>query len=201
MKINVKAYPLLHAVPIVVVGSKSDDRMDFTTVGDVAVISLIPAMMMISLHQDHYITELINESGKYSINVPTPELLDEVDACGMKSGRAFDKSQLFTTTVDEDGYIAIEEAPVTLYCEVFEKVQVEHRVLFLARVVKSFIEEDYVIDPECEGSLDLTGFQTISYGMDNHYYAGGGEPIGTGYQEGESIIESLEDESEFNIID
>lgn len=50
-----KVLPLLHTVPIVLVGVKRSDfkdkRANYTTIGDVAIAGLNPALLMISLHE------------------------------------------------------------------------------------------------------------------------------------------------------
>jgi len=171
--------PLLHTVPIVVIGTKRPDeavpKANYTTIGDVAVAGIRPPLIMVSLHERHLGREAIDASGRFSVNVPTQDFLARVDYCGIVSGREADKSEVFATIWHEDVPYAAE-MPIALICRVLDRVQVEQRVVYVARVERTIAPDD----------MKLESIRGIQYGLDNQYY-GTGPTIGTGYQEGASF--------------
>lgn len=175
--------PLIHPVPIVVIGTQHpahpEPFANYTTVGDVAIAGLRPPLVMISLHEQHLSRESVDAFGRFSINLPTSDFLAKVDLCGMVSGRDCDKSGVFEAFW-VDGVPCVSDMPISLVCRVTGRLQVEKRVIFVARVEK--------IHPE--GDIDLEKISGIQYGLDNRYY-GTGKPIGTGYREGNSLLEAL----------
>jgi flavin reductase (DIM6/NTAB) family NADH-FMN oxidoreductase RutF len=174
--------PLLHTVPIVVVGVKRPDRAEdianYCTIGDVAIAGIRPPLVMISLHERHLTCSGIDAFGRFSINVPDRTMLPAVDYCGMVSGRDKDKSTAFPTTWSPSGVPYAESAPIVLICSVERRVQIETRVVFIARV------EDVI----AAADLELDRLHGIQYGLDNRYY-GTGEPIGEGYHEGKTLLD------------
>jgi len=182
MKTITKSYPLMHPSTIVLVGTLVNDLPNFTTIGDVAVAGLNPALMMISLNENHQATKYIMEHGKMSINFPGPNLLSEVDFAGMFSAKTHDKSQLVKCSF-EDELPVVDEASVTLLVRVLDHIQIKQRVIFVTEVYRTLVEEDLIK----EGKLDLSDVQPILYGPDNQYYSGI-QPIGTGYLEGRKLM-------------
>ncbi len=176
-----KILPLLHTVPIVVIGTRHPDHRDpkpnYTTIGDVAIAGINPPLIMISVHERHLGRRAIDAVGRFSVNVPSQEFLSRVDYCGMVSGNDADKSTVFMTAWHEDVPYA-KEMPIVLICRVLERVQVEQRIIFVAKVERTITKDGMKLE-------DLHGIQ---YGLDNRYY-GTGTPIGEGYHEGSPFLD------------
>jgi flavin reductase (DIM6/NTAB) family NADH-FMN oxidoreductase RutF len=181
MKIETKPYPLIHPTTIVLVGTMCGDKANFTTIGDIAVAGLNPPLIMISLHENHNATKYINKYNKMTINIPAKNLLKEVDFAGIYSSKQIDKSELVSHEI-VDGLPVVNEAPITLFANVVETVQVAQRVIFVCEIYKTMLEESLLK----EGHLDLSCINTIMYGLDNKYYSNP-TAIGEGYCEGKKI--------------
>ena len=179
------AVPLVYPIPIVLVGATVDGRPNFTEVGDCAVMGIQPALVTISLSATHHTTKGIDATGVFSVNFPSTEMLSLTDYCGMVSGRDVDKSALFSTFPGEETQVPmIEECPVGLECRVVEVVQVEHRRLFIGRVLECYVSDEFIQDIDGKKKIaNVCALDPIIYALDNRYYRIG-EPIGTGYQEG-----------------
>jgi flavin reductase (DIM6/NTAB) family NADH-FMN oxidoreductase RutF len=182
MPVLKKVLPLLHPVPVVLVGTYVKGKLNYTTIGDVAIAGLNPPLIMISLHKDHFSTQGLKEHGKFSVNVPDQEMLDVVDYCGMKSGKEFNKGDLIITKNGIEGIPYAEMAYTSLLCKVEQTVTIETRVVFVARVLETILRDDLAVS----GSIDFDRIKTISYGLNNKYY-GIGDVIGTGYSEGKRL--------------
>ena len=178
MKIEIKKIPLIHPTTISLIGTSRDGKANFTTIGDIAVAGLNPALMMVSLNEKHLATMNIEQSQRFSINTPSAEMVQYVDYCGIYSGREEDKSILEPFEWNDDIPI-LTHAPISLIVQVVHKHQIKQRVIFICEVVKTMIEENLIKN----GALDLSSLKTITYGLDNQYYSTG-EYLGTGYQIG-----------------
>lgn len=169
-------YPLIHPNPIVLVGTLLDQQVNFTTIGDVAVAGIHPPLVMISCKESHQATRTIFATKRFSINVPTQEMMALADYCGVHSGKDTDKSVLVEHEI-KGPYVAATKAPVTLFCEVLHSHQIDRRVIMIAAVKETWIAHE-LID---HGTLELGSLKALVYGLDNRYYTVS-EPIGVGYE-------------------
>lgn len=178
--------PLLHPVPITLLGVKvagATPRANFTTIGDVAIAGLNPPLVMVSLHERHFSRRCLDVEHRFSLHVPEVGMVAAVDCCGLVSGQDVDKSALFRYQWLEGAVPVIAGVPVALICSVLQRIQVEQRVIYIARVIDQIIRDDINLG-------DLSGLQTISYGLDNSYYTSG-PALGRGYQVGKQLAASL----------
>ena len=137
-KVKLGAVPLVYPIPIVLVGATVDGVANFTEVGDCAVMGIHPALVTISLSATHHTTKGIDDTGVFSINFPSTEMLSLADYCGMVSGRDVDKSKLFNVFQGEHTDVPlIEDCPVGLECRVLEVMQVKNRRIGDCSLLKS----------------------------------------------------------------
>jgi len=163
-----KVLPLLHTVPIVVIATNYM-KVNFTTIGDVAIAGLNPPLLMISLHEKHYARHAIDKEEVFSVNIPSEDMIKELNTCGMYSGYEYDKSKIFKTQF-KNQIPYITSCPINLFCKKVKKVQVEHRVIYVALVEETLIKQD------------LSSIKSVMYGLDNNYYAVG-PTIAKGYED------------------
>ncbi|MCK5212971.1 MAG: flavin reductase family protein, partial [Dehalococcoidia bacterium] len=185
------AVPLVYPIPIALVGATVDGVANFTEVGDCAVIGIHPALVTISLSATHHATKGIDDTGAFSINFPSTDMLSLTDYCGMVSGRDVDKSKLFNVFQGEHTDVPlIEDCPVGLECRVLEVMQVKHRRLFIAEVIECYVSNQFVETVDGKHAVaNLSKLDPIIYALDNRYYRIG-DAIGTGYSEGACYKES-----------
>ena len=173
-KLN-KPFPLIHPNPCVLIGTNNEESMNFTTIGDCAVAGLNPPLVFISLHQNHLAYENIQKTNEFSINIPNEDMVSKIDFCGVYSGRKRDKTELFDYTIIQ-GLPVINQTQINLICKVEHIHQIEQRVIIIARVKDTFIDEQLLIND----NLNLEEVKPVVYGLDNKYYALG-KVIETGY--------------------
>lgn len=187
MKINIGSTPYLYPIPIVLVGSIVDGKCNYIEVGDVAVMGIKPALFAISLGEKTHTIKGVIETGKFSINIPTADMMAKADYCGIYSGKNVDKHSLFTNEENEFSVPMIKECPVCIACEVIKDFNVEHRHIFIGKVVATCIDEDYIVnDGDKKHIVSLDKLNPLIYALDNKYYSIG-KQIGTGYKEGKDI--------------
>lgn len=181
MKIEIKAIPLIHPATICLVGTIYNHKPNYTTIGDIAVAGINPPLIMISINENHCCMSHINKQKSFSINIPTQDMLEKVDFCGVHSGHLVDKSKIFKTEYI-DGIPTIQNSPISIVVEEEKRIKIEHRIILACRVKKTMIDTAI----QQKDKINLDSIKSILYGMNNSYYTVG-EVIGKGYQKGVKV--------------
>jgi flavin reductase (DIM6/NTAB) family NADH-FMN oxidoreductase RutF len=159
---------LLSPLPVVLVGALVDGRPNYLVIGYISPFDF-GRYIFFSLYKKRYTRTGIHENMTFSVNVPSEDLLREVDICGGRSGRDFDKGTLFETFYGElKTAPMIRECPINMECEVAQILDYDPNEGIIGRVVKSYA------DPQClvDGKLDARNVRPIVWatGGDFHYY-------------------------------
>ncbi len=167
-KISVKNYPMVNPTPVVILGAEVDQKPNFTTIGAFGVVCLEP-IFYISVKSSHHITKGIKESGFFSINLPTTDMVQKTDYCGMVSGKSVDKSTLFNVFYDEHGNTPfIMEAPMNYLCKVVQSTTVSGFEVFFGEIITTLAGEEYLTDNKPDplkiDPLLLMGYQYYGFG-------------------------------------
>jgi flavin reductase (DIM6/NTAB) family NADH-FMN oxidoreductase RutF len=188
MKVKIGRIPYIYPVPIALVGAEVHGKPNYETVGDVGLMGIKPPLVYVSSGRDHYTNQGILENGTFSINLPNTDLLALTDYCGIVTGWEVDKGALFETFYGELGTAPmIEACPVNIECRVIQEFSIQHRQVFVAEVVQTYMNDEFVAEKDGRKKIaDLTHLDPILYALDNRYYCIG-EPIGVGYQEAKQV--------------
>jgi len=185
VKTEIETIPLVYPVPVVLVAVMRGADVNVTTIGDCGIMGLRPPLVYVSLHAHHYSTGGIEESLRFSINIPHAGMVEETDVCGMVSGRDHNKADLFRVEYPgPNGVPVLTDCPVSLICSVREKISIEHRRIFIADVKSTWIESDLLSGDRLPGLLKL---KPLIYHLDNHYYTSG-EVVSEGYSADTSSV-------------
>ena len=181
-KTKIENYPMINPVPIVIVGTMSGDKENYTTVGAFGVVCLAP-VFYVSLKSTHCGAAAIRENGFFSINLSAPDIIKETDYCGMFSGNTTDKSKLFTSFYDELGNAPmIKESPMNYLCKVINSVPVNDFDVFFGEIIATYINGDCFTD----GKPDPLKINPV-IGMGMSYYSLENE-VGKVFTEGKGLI-------------
>ena len=180
-KQKIANYPMVSPTPIVIVGAQVGQRANYTTVGAFGVVCLAP-IFYVSLKSTHYSTLGVRENGFFSVNLPSADLVQKTDYCGLVSGHTVDKSAVFTAFYDPLGNAPmISEAPMNYLCKVVKSVPINDFEVFFGEIVATYINESCLTD----GKPDpLKAKPTLAMGP---VYYSLGKQIGRVFQEGASL--------------
>lgn len=186
-KLNIGNNPFLLPMPMVLVGSCIGERPNFMAVGWASRVNAKPAIMSVAIGR-HATADAILETGEYSINIPSVDLLKQTDLAGIVSGSGFDKSVLFDVFY---GSLArapmIGQCPVTMECKVIQVVELPLDRLFLGEVMGTWTEERFLTG----GAPDIEKVRPFCLTMpDNRYWSVGPE-IGRAWHDGLELKEHL----------
>ncbi|HWP79867.1 MAG TPA: flavin reductase family protein [Candidatus Acidoferrum sp.] len=132
--------------PTMLVGASADGKENYATVGAGGCACLAP-VLCVSLKDTHLTTKGILQTGYFSVNIPSIELLDKTDYCGLVSGKDVDKSMLFTSFFNEESDTPmIEECPLNFLCKVCDKKEIQGFTMFFGEIVAVYVNEDCLSD-------------------------------------------------------
>ncbi|HQN18175.1 MAG TPA: flavin reductase, partial [Syntrophobacteraceae bacterium] len=146
-------------------------RPNFMAVGWITRVNLKPPMIAIGLAKQHYTNTGIHSSKAFSVNIPSVDLLQKVDYCGIRSGRNVDKSTLFTVTEGPaTGAPMIDDCPLCMECKLVKVVDLPSHELFIGEIVSAFANAEICSD----GRPDTRKIKPFTLTMpDNRYWAVG----------------------------
>lgn len=159
---------LLSPLPVALIGTMVDGRPNYCVVGYIAPFDF-GRYVFFSLYKKRYTSRGVHENKAFSVNLPSEDLLAEVNICGGKSGRDVDKSKLFETFYGEPKAAPmIRECPLNMACEVAEVLDYDPNEGIIGRVVKSYVDEELMR----EGAVDMKAARLIAWtiGGDFSFY-------------------------------
>ena len=183
MKIKLGKKNCLYPMPTVLVGVKIDGRPNFITIAHVGIMDL--STISISVKKEHYSRVGIEKAGVFSVNIPSEELVKEVDFCGMVSGERTDKSTMFDV-VDGDatGAPLISRCPLNMECRVLDMLTFSDHDVFIGGIVETYCDEGVL----AEGEVDVSKLRPLLFFMDSRGYYGVGGRIADAWSVGEELI-------------
>ena len=139
MKKNIGAQLALYPAPVIVVGAIVNDKPTWTLVAHAG--TMAHSHLMVSLVHAHYINQEIIESKKLSVNIVDEAWLKEADRMGVISGNREDKSESFAYTIGENGALLIDDAKVSIECEVDGNYELENFDNFVCKIVATYAKK------------------------------------------------------------
>ncbi|HBE78034.1 MAG TPA: flavin reductase family protein [Firmicutes bacterium] len=176
-KIKIKNYPV-GPFPAVLAGADVGGKPNYVTIGACGVVCLKP-VLYISLKSTHYTTIGVKENGYFSVNIPSSEMVQKTDYCGIVSGKATDKSMVFASFYDEIGKAPlISECPLNFLCKVVQSVPIFDFEMFFGEIVSAYVNEQCLTDGRPD-SLKINPMVIIGNG-----YFDIGKMVGEVFKEG-----------------
>ena len=139
MKKNIGAQLALYPAPVIVVGAIVNDKPTWTLVAHAG--TMAHSHLMVSLVHAHYINQEIIESKKLSVNIVDEAWLKEADRMGVISGNKEDKSESFAYTIGENGALLIDDAKVSIECEVDGNYELENFDNLVCKIVATYAKK------------------------------------------------------------
>jgi flavin reductase (DIM6/NTAB) family NADH-FMN oxidoreductase RutF len=170
-KMNIGTQTFLYPMPVVLVGTLVNDKVNFMTVGWVSRLNYQPPLIAIAINKAHHTPRGIQETGAFSINIPSTDMVEITDYCGLVSGKTTDKSGLFEVFYGELSVAPmIARCPLTMECKLVQTVDLSSNHLFLGEIVASYSEDRFLTD----GKPDVKKMDPLVLTMpDNGYWAVG----------------------------
>jgi flavin reductase (DIM6/NTAB) family NADH-FMN oxidoreductase RutF len=82
-KVKMGKNNFVYPMPMVLIGTVVNDRANFMAVAWVSRVNFNPPMISVALGKTHYTNEGIHREKTFSVNIPSMELIEKVDCCGL----------------------------------------------------------------------------------------------------------------------
>ncbi len=173
--------------PVFLVGVNVDGKPNFMTAAWGGMACGAPPMLTVAIRHQRYTIKGIKPGGNFSINIPSEQLVEEADLCGIISGANADK----VAACDFDVFYGklenaplIRQCPVNLECKIVHMLNLGSHILVIGSIEETHVTEDCLT----EGVPDVEKIKPILYsrGTTAKYY-GYGRPVGDAFNIGNNI--------------
>lgn len=177
---NINIYPM----PVVIVGCEVNAKANFSTISWVTRVNFVPPLFAVSINKKHLTPEGIKKNKAFSINIPSKEMVELVDYCGLKSGRAGKKSLQFEPFYGPTQFAPMaKECPVNIDCKLIKAIEFPTNTLFIGEAVESYSSTKFMTD----GTPDLKKIEPLLFTMPDNKYWDTGEWIGNAWSDGRIV--------------
>ena len=171
----------LYPKPTLLVGAMVNGKPNFMTASWSGIACHNPPVISVAIRPERYTYNGIIEHGTFSINVPSSDIVEKVDFCGIYSGRDTDKTKLFNVFYGKLKNVPlIEECPLNLECKVIHTVEIGTHTLFIGEIMETHANEDCLTN----GKPDIKKIDPIIYATGTRQYYNIGNEIGKAYKIG-----------------
>jgi flavin reductase (DIM6/NTAB) family NADH-FMN oxidoreductase RutF len=185
MKRKLGAKNCLYPMPTTLVGAMVKGKPTFITIAHVGIMDL--GSVSLGMNKMHYTNAGIQESGTFSVNIPTVEMVKEADYCGLVSGKNVDKAALFEVFYGNlKTAPMIEECPINMECRLVQTVDFPRHDIFIGEIVEAYCEERCLT----EGIVDFSKVQPILFAMNDKSYWKLGERLARAWHVGKGFKKS-----------
>lgn len=165
MKTKIGSVNLLYPMPVAIVGSVAKNKPTYTTITHVGIMDL--QTVSVSVRKEHYINEGIKKNNSFSVNLPSVEMIREVDLCGHISGRDYDKSVNFETFHNSSKNIPmIKQCPINMECQVTHTIDLPNYTVYVGKILATHCDSEMITNKKA----DLEKIQPILFSMQDYGY-------------------------------
>lgn len=169
-----------------ILGTHLEGRINFMALAWLTRVNYNPPMIGICVNKMNASRSAILNSGEFSINVPTVDMVDVTDYTGLVSGKKVDKSGLFEVFYGElKSAPMISGCPITMECKLVKSIDLPTNYFFIGEIINIYSEERFLT----EGKPDVKKINPFLLTMPDNRYWSIGECAGNAWKEGNAVRE------------
>jgi len=162
-------------------GTHVNGKANFMALDWLTRVNYQPAMLGICVNRGHASNAAIRETGEFSVNIPTVDMVAVTDYCGIVSGNKEDKSKLFEVFYGElKAAPLITECPLNIECRLVQTVDLPTNTLFIGEIKNIYSEEKYLEN----GKPDVKKVRPFLLTMPDNRFWSVGEQVGNAWKDG-----------------
>jgi flavin reductase (DIM6/NTAB) family NADH-FMN oxidoreductase RutF len=130
-----------------------------------------PLTIGLAINPTRYSNKLIRETKEFVLNIPTVDIIDLVDYCGIVSGRRYDKFKVTGLTPKQALHVSpplIEECPVNIECELSKVIPLGYHDFFMGKALAVHVDEKIIE----ENRIDIKKAKPIVYNLGEYWTCG-----------------------------
>jgi flavin reductase (DIM6/NTAB) family NADH-FMN oxidoreductase RutF len=171
-------------MPVLLIGTQVGTRANFMPVGWCCRANANPPMILCGINKSHYTARGIRETGTFSLNIPSSDLVEKTDYCGLVSGASVDKSRVFDLFYGTlKTAPMIRECPVTLECRLVQIVELPTNHIFIGEIAGAYADPAFIKD----GKPDFRAIDPLLLTMPDNSYRKLGEYAGKAWGIGSKL--------------
>jgi flavin reductase (DIM6/NTAB) family NADH-FMN oxidoreductase RutF len=182
-KINLESTITAYPMPVSLVGAHVDAKPNFLTVAWFTMAGRKPPRIAISLGKGHYTNPGIKEHKTFSVCLPSEDMVELTDYCGIVSGKQADKSEVFDLFYGElKTAPMIKDCPLNMECKLVEIVESGSNEIFIGEIIGIYTEERFLTD----GKLDFRKTKPLILSQPDTSYWSLREPVAKAFNIGKN---------------
>jgi len=176
---------ICYPVPCSLVGANVGGKATYIAIAWFTMVHPRPPYVMVTMNKAHYTNAGIKENGTFSVNIPSADMVEKTDYCGLVSGRKYDKSALFETFYGKlKTAPMVKETPFSAECRLVQTVDLPLEELFIGEIVAAYCEERFLTD----GQPDLRKMSPLILVQNQKMYATVGRDVAPAWEAGKKLI-------------
>jgi flavin reductase (DIM6/NTAB) family NADH-FMN oxidoreductase RutF len=175
----------IYPMPVVIVGTVTDDKPNFMTAAWITKLNSTPPLVGLSIGHGQHTAKGIQQTGEFSINVPSVDEMVLTDYLGLVHGYAEDKSahvEIFQGALKAAPMV--RQCPLTMECRLTQVVELPKDYLFIGEVMSVYASEAVLTD----GRVDPVKLRPFVLTMPTTGYWALGERIGDPWSIGKALV-------------
>ena len=174
---TIPAYPM----PVSLVGAHVNGKPNFLTIAWFTMAGYNPPMISISLGKGHHTNPGIKENEAFSVCLPSENMVEITDYCGIVSGKKTDKSGVFDIFYGElKTAPMIKDCPLCIECKLDKVVDNGRNEMFIGQIMGVYTEERFLT----EGKFDFNKMKPLILSQPDTSYWKLGEKIADAWRIG-----------------
>jgi flavin reductase (DIM6/NTAB) family NADH-FMN oxidoreductase RutF len=168
-KITLGPMPYMSVMPALLVGADVNGKPNYMAAAWSTVACMATPMVCVALNKTRYTVRGIEENKTFSLNVPSADLVQKLDYCGLVSGAQEDKSKVFASFYGNLKTAPLaEECPVNIECRLFKSVDCGSHLLVIGEVVEIHADRSCVAG----GKPDTPATNPVVYAQTAYWQVG-----------------------------
>ena len=162
-------------------GTHVNGKANFMALDWLTRVNFQPAMLGICVGKGHASHAAIRETGEFSVNIPTVDMVAVTDYCGIVSAAKTDKSKLFEVFYGKlKSAPMITDCPLNIECKLAQHVDLPTNTLFIGEIVNIYSEERYLEN----GKPDVKKVRPFLLTMPDNRFWSVGDKVGNAWKDG-----------------
>lgn len=171
------------ALPVCIVGANVEGRPNYCTLAWFTMIDDVPPTIGLIMAKERRTKKGIVENGTFSVNIPSTGMAVATDYVGIVSGNEKDKSEVFDSFYGKLGTAPmIEEAPVTMECELLRTVEFDTTDMVVGKIVEVYTDTGVMRG----GSPNASILDPLMYLSGGASYHGLGDEVAEAFKVGKT---------------
>lgn len=170
-----------------ILGTHLEGKVNYMALDWLTRVNFKPAMLGICVNKGNASHDAIVDTGEFSVNLPSADMVAVTDYTGLVSGKRTDKSELFEVFYEElKAAPLIQECPLNIECKLVQTVDLPTNSFFIAEIINIYCDEDFMSN----GKPDVTKIKPFVLTMPDNRFWALGDCIGNAWDAGKKLRKS-----------